>query len=62
MEKSCFSQEIRGLEIGCLRNFNVSKWWWRIKMDGNSLWPQSIMAIHNFNGMMITSARLDGSV
>ena len=44
-------KECGGLGIGSLKALNValiSKWWWRLKMDSNSLWCRVIHSLHGF--------------
>ncbi|KAJ0883842.1 putative RNA-directed DNA polymerase [Helianthus annuus] len=43
-------KEFGGLGFGSLRDANVAmlvKWWWRFKVDRNSLWRKVIWSLHN---------------
>ncbi|KAM0003966.1 putative reverse transcriptase zinc-binding domain-containing protein [Helianthus debilis subsp. tardiflorus] len=43
-------KDFGGLGFGSLREFNLAmlvKWWWRFKMDTNSLWRKVIWSVHN---------------
>ncbi|KAJ9558860.1 LOW QUALITY PROTEIN: hypothetical protein OSB04_013474 [Centaurea solstitialis] len=42
-----------GINIGCLRDMNwalLAKWWWRFRVDDNSLWGRLIKSIYGMEG------------
>ena len=46
------SKDQGGLQVGSLKSFNLAlltKWWWRLKTNNNSLWVEVIKSFHGFN-------------
>lgn len=51
-EKIIQHKEVGGLGLGSLRAINIAlivKWWWRFRVDRNTLWRQVIQGIHKTN-------------
>lgn len=46
------AKEGEGLGVGLIRDLNIAlicKWWWRLKIEKNSLWNKVVTCIHNLD-------------
>ena len=49
-------KDVGGLAIGSLRALNlalISKWWWRLKVENDSLWSKVIRSLHGYRSNLV---------